>query len=745
LSGTGFVARTDESGAIAIVRVKSSGVLEPGEAIAGSAAAAIETASVQDIVVTAQKREERLIDAPQSVSVLSSEDLSKLSATQFRDFANTVPGLSFESAGAGQTQITLRGVTSGWDVSSTVGVYVDDVPYGSSSAFAQGSSIALDVGLFDIDRIEILRGPQGTIYGASTLGGLIKYVTHSPRLGHTEGSMRAGLASTQHGGLSYDGSAALNVPLGDTAAVRASGYYSHDGGYIDNIELGDEDVNRADIYGGRLDLLFEPVEALSVRLTAFAQNVSRSGTAVAEYTLDGQPVAGDLDQRRWLQEPFDQEFRLISGTIAYDFGIGTATSITSYQTMKANAAFDYTPIYVPIFNSDTSVFGGPYSAVGLSSEVFLKKFTEEARVSSDGRRKLEWLFGAFYTRETVSSDEFMDLRGVDGQVISPENLYLRSNPTMFEEAAAFANLTYRFSDKFDIGAGIRLARNNQRSEVIGQGLFALSTPEGKSHETVATYLADARYHLSKNATVYGRFATGYRPGGPNSINYDPTTGQPFGLPTFDADELKSYELGFKAQTRDRRLGVDAAVYYIDWKNIQIIAVRNGFGVVANAPEAHIKGAELSMFARPVRGLDLTGGFAYQDARLAEDAPDLAGVDGERLPTVPKFTAAITADYTILGNDLYPSFGVTLRHVTDRSVAFGRASGADIYQLPAYTTVDLRSGIILGEVDLRVFIRNIIDARAQVGSRTYATPSAAAPVQVTILQPRTVGVNASYHF
>jgi hypothetical protein len=144
-------------------------------------------------------------------------------------------------------------------------------------------------------------------------------------------------------------------------------------------------------------------------------------------------------------------------------------------------------------------------------------------------------------------------------------------------------------------------------------------------------------------------------------------------------------------------------------------------------------------------LDLTGGFAYQDARLAEDAPDLAGVDGERLPTVPKFTAAITADYTILGNDLYPSFGVTLRHVTDRSVAFGRASGADIYQLPAYTTVDLRSGIILGEVDLRVFIRNIFDARAQVGSRTYATPSAAAPVQVTILQPRTVGVNASYHF
>lgn len=746
LAGTRFKARVAGSGAVAIVKGGN------GQSGAESAASPREgriqpeyADGEADIVVTAQKREERLIDTPQSVSVISSEALDKLSATQFRDFANTVPGLSFESAGAGQTQITLRGVTSGWDVSSTVGVYVDDVQYGSSNAFGQGSSIGLDVGLFDVDRIEVLRGPQGTIYGASTLGGLIKYVTKVPRIDRTEIDLRAGIASTRHGDLSSYGSAALNLPLGDKVAFRGSGYYSRDGGYIDNVELGLDDVNSADIYGGRFDLLFEPADALTIRLTGFMQNVSRNGTAVAEYTLDGQPVARDLEQRRWLPETFDQKFRLISGTIAYDFGLGTATSISSYQTMKAQALFDFTPVFRDTFNSDPVTFGGPYEAIGLSSNVFLKKFTQEVRVSSNGRRKLEWLLGGFYTHETVASDEFFLLQGTNGQIIPPDDLYLRSNPTTFQEIAGFANATYRFTNKFDIGVGIRVARNNQRNEVIGQGLFAPSTPEGESQESVATYLANARYRFGENATLYARFATGYRPGGPNSINYDPTTGQPFGLPMFDADELKSYELGIKAQTPDRRFGFDTAAYYIDWENIQIIAVRNGFGIVANAPRARIRGAELSVFARPARGLELNGGFGYQDARLVENAPDLGGLDGERLPTVPKFTAAITADYSFVDTALRPRFGATLRHVTERSVAFGRASGANIYQLPDYTTVDLRAGVTLGKVDLQVFVRNLFDVRAQLGSRTYANASAAAPVQASILPPRTIGLNASYSF
>ncbi|PZU50151.1 MAG: hypothetical protein DI568_03200 [Sphingomonas sp.] len=696
--------------------------------------------AVQDIVVTAQKREERLIDTPQSVTVVSAQELSRLSATQFRDFANTVPGLTFDTAGAGQSQITLRGVTAGWDVSPTVAIYVDDVPYGSSSAFAQGSSIALDVGLFDVERIEVLRGPQGTLYGASTLGGLLKYGMKTPELDSMHVSARAGIASVHKGGISYDGAAAVNMPMGETVAVRASGYYSRDAGYIDNIQLGDKDVNAADIYGGRIDALFKPTEDLTIRLSAFAQNLSRDGTAIAEYTPLRQPAFGDLNQKRWLAESFDQDFRLVSGTVAYDFGPATLTSISSYQSMNARSLTDYSASYVPYFNSDPGTFGGPYSAVGIFSDVLLRKFTQEVRVGSNGGGRLEWLVGGFYTVETVRSDEHMDLFGEAGEPISPDQIYVRSQPSQFRELAGFFNLAYNVTDALQLSGGVRLAQNRQRNEVIGQGLFAVSTPEGRSKETVTTYLANARYQFNANVTAYARFATGYRPGGPNSINYDPTTGEPFGLPRFESDSLKSYELGLKAQTPGRSFSVDASAYYIDWDNIQIIAVRNGFGVVANASRARIKGAELSFSARPAAGFEFSGAFAYQDAQLADDAPDLGGVDGQRLPAVPKFTAALLGDYTLQSSPFRPTAGATLRFVSDREVDFARS-----YVLPAYTTFDLRAGVTIGRVDLTAFLRNAFDERGQLGARTYAITGGPDALPVSILQPRTIGLSASMDF
>lgn len=202
-----------------------------------------------DIVVTAQKKAERLLETPQSATAISGEDLARINAVQFRDFANSVPALSFTTAGPGQTQLTLRGVTAGNDIGPTVGVYVNDVPYGSSTAFTNASSLSLDAGLFDMDRIEVLRGPQGTLYGASTMGGLIKYVTAAPELDVLSGSAQAGVSDTRHGGISYNGTVAVNAPIvTDKIALRANGFYSHDGGFIDNLALGRKDVNRSRVY-----------------------------------------------------------------------------------------------------------------------------------------------------------------------------------------------------------------------------------------------------------------------------------------------------------------------------------------------------------------------------------------------------------------------------------------------------------------------------------------------------------------
>ncbi|MEA3178580.1 MAG: iron complex outerrane recepter protein, partial [Gammaproteobacteria bacterium] len=242
--------------------------------------------ALEEVVVTAQKKAEKLSETPLSVTAISNSQIEALGATQFRDIANTVPGLSITGNGVGQNQVNLRGITTGADVAPTVGVYVDDVPYGSSTPFGNFAQLALDVGLFDLDRVEVLRGPQGTLYGASTMGGLIKYVTTMPDTNAFSGAARTGVSTTHNGGVSYDGAGAINAPLiPDIAAVRVSGFYSHDGGFIDNLALGQDDANQSKVYGGRVDFLLKPVDKLSVRLTAFAQNIYRDGSEASDFNL----------------------------------------------------------------------------------------------------------------------------------------------------------------------------------------------------------------------------------------------------------------------------------------------------------------------------------------------------------------------------------------------------------------------------------------------------------------------------
>lgn len=698
---------------------------------------------LQEIVVTAQKREERLIDVPQAVTVLSSEYLAKLGATQFRDFANSVPGLSFTTAGAGYTQISLRGVTTGRDIVPTVGIYVDETPYGSSSAFANGSQLALDVGLFDMDRIEVLSGPQGTLYGASTMGGLIKYVTRRPDATRFGIDAQTGLANTAEGGVSYNGSIAVNAPIvADKAALRASGFFSHDGGYIANLALGEEDISRADIYGGRLDALFTPTDALSVRIVGFMQNIARQGDASAGYSFAGSPVDGRLDQRRLIEEPFDQRFRLVSSTITYDFGMAALSSVSSYQETKATQVFDFSALYVPFLNAPIPFgLGRSYSAVGFANSNDTDKFTQELRLASQGTEGIEWLIGAFYTRETSSNGQVFLPRDLAGQS-APNDLFTFSVPSTNEEKAVFGDLTYKLTEKLDVTGGVRAAQNRQKFEQIGSGVFGFSTPNSHSKDDVVTYLANMRYRLNDRATAYLRYATGYRPGGPNFAIVD-TTGQPLVPETFEADRLKSYEVGFRGETRDRRFGIDAAAYDIDWSNIQITAFRGGFGVIANAEGATIRGAELTLTARPTRVVTVAGTFAYQDAQMSEADFDLGAANGERLPNVPRFTASLNADYELPVSSLQPTIGVTARYVGDRTSGFDNAVGNPSlqpqYRLPDYTTIDLRAGLLLGAVNAQLYVHNLLDERGQLAARIFGGAN------VAIQQPRTIGFNATLRF
>jgi len=696
--------------------------------------------AVTDIVVTAQKREERLIDVPQSITAVSSDDLSRLNATQLRDFTTTIPALTVTSSGVGQGQVTLRGVTAGTDVGATVGIYVNDVPYGSSSAFAGGAALALDANLFDLDRVEVLRGPQGTLYGASSMGGVLKYVTRQPNLQLFEGSAQAGLSSTRQGGTNYNAGVAVGAPLAaDKVAIRASGFYNHDAGAIDNLALNQRNVDRSRVYGGRLDLLLKPSEDLSIWLAGFIQNIHRDGSAVADYALNGRPVDGELDQRRVAAEPFDSRFRLVSGTVSYDFGNASLTSVTSYQTNRVVFVNDVSAVYVPLLAS----LGLNFGSVPFDNARSTDKFTQEVRLASTGDHFVEWLVGGFYTHEKSINFQHL-LPTTPAGAPSPINLATLSLPSVYREVAGFGNVTLHFTEQLDVSGGVRVSRNNQSYTQNGTGLLVSSVPTTRSKDTVATYLANVRYRFNDRAMLYARFATGYRPGGPNAVARDPLTGAFLAPPTFASDSLNSYEVGFKGETADRTFGIDVAAYHIDWKNMQVPTAVNGLSVIANAESAKIDGAELTLTARPSRLFTVTGAFAYQNARLAEASPALGGRKGEALPNVPKWSAAINADYVRREDGLRPSAGATLRFVSSRKASFDLNGGFPQFDLRDYVTLDLRAGATLATLDLQLFLRNAFDSRGKLSAVT-ALSILGGPANVAILQPRTIGISATKHF
>lgn len=687
-----------------------------------------------EVIVTAEKTSERLINVPISMSVLSSRTLLDLGATQFSDWATVVPGLEFTTAGAGNTQVTIRGVTMGYDVGPTVGIYVDDVPYGSSTIFALNAQFAFDAVPFDLQRIDVLRGPQGTLYGATAMGGLIKYVTTPPDTHSYSGNAQASISDTEHGSINYNVSTAVNLPIRpDKLALRFSGYNTRDGGYIDNVALRDSDVNRSTTSGGRIDLLLTPTAPLSIRITGFLQNINRHGEATASYTYSGATPYGPLSQYRLYREPFDQRFRVVSGTVGYQLTGATVTSISSYQTVHTYYVADISSIYVPILNS---LGLGPFSAVGFTNTLETDKFTQEVHVSSDHtNRWLDWLVGGFYTHESSSNQQAFPSQALSGAPLPLETLYDISRPSIYEEYAGFGDLTWHFTPKLDVTGGVRYSTNKQQFSQSGVGPLGFSLPTNHSSQTVTTYLGDARYHIAQNATTYIRYATGYRPGGPNVLTI---AGGPR---TFQADHLSSYEIGLKADLADKRISIDVDAYDIKWNNIQIQKIVEGFGTYVNAPGgATIQGSELSLTARLTDSFSSALSLAYQHAYMNQSNSDLGAARGEQLPNVPRMAAALDARYTISPVAARPTIGAIVRYADARTVSFDNSLSYPQYRLPPYTTLDLSLDFTFGTVHPQIFVHNVFDRRGQLG---VLLPQFGA--RVALVQPRTVGVSLTTSF
>lgn len=408
---------------------------------------------------------------------------------------------------------------------------------------------------------------------------------------------------------------------------------------------------------------------------------------------------------------------------------------------------------MPLLNS---VFGTNYSAINFPITGNNRKFSEELRLSGEHTGPFDWILGAFYTKEHNPSNGDTSIYAPNSQqiepffaggVAAPLDLFNVAVDSTFKEKAAFGNLTWHLTPRLEITGGIRYARDTEGSTQYGTEFGASAAiPLVMGSESAWTYLADIRYRLNPNAIVYARYATGYRPGGPNAQAFDPVTHQPLGPATYSSDTLKSYEAGYKANTADHRFGIDLALYDIEWTGLQLTEViqtrEGGFGFGTNVPGGvTMRGAELALNANPFPGFTISGAFAYERTKLNQDEPVLGGVKGERVPNVPRFTASLDANYQISNDRLRPTIGASLRHVSSRETTFNANPNEPQYELPAYTIIDARASITLPSVNVQFFIRNLLDnKRAQI-SNVYPQFGN----RIAIAQPRTFGVNLTKKF
>lgn len=707
-----------------------------------------ETNTLATIIVTAEKREEPLKNVPMSVTALSGGSLDDLQDKDFSDYAAMVPGLSLASGQPGLTRLTLRGQNAG-GVGSTVAVYIDESPFGSSSALLNGSVLTGDFDTWDLQRIEVLRGPQGTLYGANSEGGLLKFVTTAPVLGSFSGAVETTGESVNHGGNGGDIRAVVNLPLGDKVALRVGGFDEDVPGYIDDPLSGKSGVNEGRKYGGRASLLAAPTDDLSIRLTASSQQSRYQGTNIEDVDPNSlQPVHGDLTQERFLTEPSVFKYENYNATINWNTGPFSVLSTTSYGVLDSDYLTDATStVLAPPSTTLGDLLGadvGPNLGGVLDNLADLEKFTQEIRLTSPASDRLEWQAGGYFTRETGNLTEHLNAVALPGG--GPSGLPSLEVPILestYKEYAGFADLTYHFNSQFDIQAGGRFSKNQQTVAESISGLLVPSSAFGTpSSGQVFTYSIAPQWHVDANTMVYARVASGYRPGGPNAL---PPVAPPDVPREYGSDRTVNAELGIRSTQLDGLLSIDVAAFHVNWSDIQLLEIVDNYGINSNGGTATSQGLEWTLGYVPVHGLKFTWTGAYTDAYLTSPAPAVNGVSGDRLAYAPKWGTSLDGEYGWAAFASYRGFlGATWSYIGSRDTDFGSSpSGTAQVVLPSYNTSDLRVGLDNDHYRVTLYGKNLGDSRGI----TYYVSSGAPGLEgeATVIQPRTIGVTLSAKF
>ena len=753
------------------------------------------------IVVTATKRDQTIQDVPFSINAQTADDIQKSGSSSLEDVARNVAGLNVQNLGPGQSQVSVRGVSAGQvvrdqpGVKEQVGVYLDESVI-SLSLFTP------DLDLFDLNRIETLRGPQGTLFGSGSVGGTIRYITNQPRLGVTEGAVEANVNLVDGDDFGGHLKGAVNVPMGDNAALRAVGYFTRYGGFIDALgPAGGEDVNDGERYGGRIALLFEPSDGFRITPRVVYQKVEADGFNRQEIynlfantftTTRPQVTFDEREQYLLLREAFEDETILADLTASVALGEAVElTSVTSYINRDILVSRDASAL-----TGSVSVdLGYPAAGVLLPSNLRdttdLETWTQELRLASTGDGPFQWVVGGFYSdidrfyRQRLPTPGYQAVTDATlgagtsaGQANGFPNLdspYNADLPYDIRQFAVFGEGSYEFG-RFTATAGARYYDFKEDRRFTSGGLF--SGRDNRQDSTKSDGISPRlilSYEASDAVTINAQAAKGFRLGGVNDpLNIPlctPADAALFGgFQDYDDETLWNYELGMKAQ--GRRFTFNAAAFYNDIKNLQVTLDAGSCSsrIVFNTDKAHSMGLEAELGFQAAPGLDFSLAGSLIEAEFDSTLPGAfaaaTGIrEGNRLPSVPRFQIAATGSFEQPVSDGMSAFAnASIQHVGNRytqpadqennprtfvhGLPFGgapatAATTVDL-KLPGYELFNLSAGVRWDNgLSLTAYVNNLFDENPILSFDRER--GGRARLGFNIGQPRTFGVTARKEF
>jgi iron complex outermembrane recepter protein len=701
--------------------------------------AAEEEIEGNEIIVTATKRSETIQDVPFSINAQTAAQMQKTGATSIEDISRSVAGLTVQNLGPGQSQVSIRGVSAGQvvrdqpGVKEQVGVYLDE-------SVVSLSLFTPDFDLFDLNRVETLRGPQGTLFGSGSVGGTVRYITNQPDTRRTSGTIEAGVSTLKGGSEGYNVKGMVNVALSDSAALRVVGYGEKFGGFIDAIgPAAGKDVNDGRRFGFRASLKAELAPGITLTPRIVHQDVKADGFNRQDvYNFYISPLADPANvipertQYLKLREQFRDKTTLADLTADFELSDAvTFTSVTSYIKRDILVSRDASAltgsVYVSFAGDEPAAGGGAALSSNLRDNTDLKQWTQEVRLSSAGNSPLQWVVGGFYSNVNRTYAQRLPTPGADAfsqlflDTVDPgtpvsatyngfpaDSPYNADIPYDIEQFAVFGEASYR-TGAFKLTAGARYYDFKESRDFISGGIFSNGDTflgDKTSSNGVSPRLI-ASYDVNDDVTVNLQASKGFRLGGVNDPLNLPLCddGEPGGpdaatygnRPDYNDETLWNYEAGVKAST-----GVftfNAAAFYNEIKNLQVTADAGSCSsrIVFNVPKAHSQGVEVEMTARPVPGLELSVNSSLISSKFDSSVTDAGGAviagmrDGNRLPTVPKFQIAATGSRQPLHPAGRPGTGrgnfhqLAVLQFRRRHIRFGRL------QLRLVQSAQLRTG------------------------------------------------------